>query len=298
MAKGKRIAKNKRKGGRLLAAAVLVLAVMLMLQPASPASAVPVSPAEADAAPWTAPAEPPVLGAEESPEPEAAPEHEAASEAPAKPAEESAEPETPAEPAVRIVPESEPAEEGYFADAVFLGDSRTEGFHLYSGLEEGQYLYAVGATVESVFTKATQETEAGKVPMLDALADMDCGKVYIMLGVNELGWPKADMYREQYGKVIDRIREEHPEAVVVIQSLLPVSAKQEAKGSYVNNERIAVYNGMLEELSAEKDCPYLNVAEAVTGEDGCLREELTSDGVHLNTAGCQVWLDYLKTHTV
>ena len=294
----KRILRNKRKKGRLLAAAVLVLAVMLMLQPASPASAVPVSPAEADTAPWTAPEEPAAPEAEAVPEPEEALEDEAAPEAPAEPAEEPAEPETPAEPVVRTVPESEAAEDSYFADAVFLGDSRTEGFHLYSGLEEGQYLYAVGATVESVFTKATQETENGKVPILDALADMECGKVYIMLGVNELGWPRAEMFREQYGKVIDRVREEHPEAVVVIQSLLPVSAEQEAKGSYVNNERIAVYNGMLEELSAEKDCPYLNVAEAVTGEDGCLKEELTSDGVHLNTAGCKVWLEYLKTHTV
>ena len=228
MAKGKRIVKNKRRGGRLLAAAVLVLAVMLMLQPASPASAVPVSPAEADAAPRMIPAEPAASEAEEVPEPEAAPEQETAPEAPAEPAEEPAEPETPAEPVVRTVPKSEPAEDGYFADAVFLGDSRTEGFHLYSGLKEGQYLYAVGATVESVFTKATQETEAGKVPMLDALADMECGKVYIMLGVNELGWPRAEMFRELYGKVIDRVREEHPEAVVVIQSLLPVSAKQEA----------------------------------------------------------------------
>lgn len=298
MAKGKRILRNERKGGRLLAAAVLVLAVMLMLQPTSPASAVPVSPAEADTAPWTAPEEPAAPEAEAVPEPEEALEDEAAPKAPAEPTEEPAEPETPAELVVKTVPESEPAEEGYFADTVFLGDSRTEGFHLYSGLEEGQYLYAVGATVESVFTKATQETENDKVPILDALADMECGKVYIMLGVNELGWPRAEMFREQYGKVIDRVREEHPEAVVVIQSLLPVSAKQEAKGSYVNNERIAVYNGMLEELSAEKDCPYLNVAEAVTGEDGCLKEELTSDGVHLNTAGCKVWLEYLKTHTV
>lgn len=294
----KRILRNKRKKGRLLAAAVLVLAVMLMLQPASPASAVPVSPAEADTAPWTAPEEPAAPEAKAVPEPEEALEDEAAPKAPAEPAEEPAEPETPAEPVVRTVPESEAAEDSYFADAVFLGDSRTEGFHLYSGLEEGKYLYAVGATVESVFTKATQETENDKVPILDALADMECGKVYIMLGVNELGWPRAEMFREQYGKVIDRVREEHPEAVVVIQSLLPVSAEQEAKGSYVNNERIAVYNGMLEELSAEKDCPYLNVAEAVTGEDGCLKEELTSDGVHLNTAGCKVWLEYLKTHTV
>ena len=93
-------------------------------------------------------------------------------------------------------------------------------------------------------------------------------------------------------------REEHPEAEVVIQSLLPVSAKQEAKGSYVNNRRIAEFNALLEDLAAEKDCPYRNVAEAVTGEDGCLRQELTTDGVHLNTAGCQAWLEYLKQHPV
>lgn len=61
-----------------------------------------------------------------------------------------------------------PREES-FADAVFLGDSRTEGLYLYGGSEEGTYLYAVGTTVESVFTKATQETEEGKVPLLDAL---------------------------------------------------------------------------------------------------------------------------------
>ena len=44
--------------------------------------------------------------------------------------------------------------------------------------------------------------------------------------------------------------------------------------------------------------PYVNVAEAVRVETGCLRPALTYDGVHLNTAGCHLWLDYLRTHTV
>ena len=98
--------------------------------------------------------------------------------------------------------------------------------------------------------------------------------------------------------MIDRIRQNHPGITVVVQSILPVSAVQKAKCSYVNNGRIAVYNALLEELAAEKDCLYLNVAEAVTGEDGCLRKELTSDGIHLNTAECVEWREYLKTHPV
>ena len=201
-------------------------------------------------------------------------------------------------PAVVVVPESEPVEDTYFSDVVFVGDSRTEGFSLYSGLKEGQYLFSVGATVESVFSKATEKTARGKVSILDALADLECSKVYLMLGANELGWVRPEMFQTQYGKVIDRIREDHPDVQVVIQSILPVSAKQDAKGSYVNNQRIRTYNQLLEELAEEKNCPYINVAEAVSDENGCLRAEWNFDGVHLNTAGCKAWLEYLRTHPV
>ena len=273
--------KRGHRGRRLLGTAALLSVLAVLLSGDPPASAVPRDGASAEAPTAQEPVRARVL----EPAPPAEPE-----EPPA--------PEEPAKPATMLVPESEPVEDDYFADAVFLGDSRTEGFYLYSGLEEGTYLYAVGATVESVFSKPTQETEAGKVPMLDALAELECGKVYIMLGANELGWPRSEAFHDQYGKVIDRVRADHPDAEVVIQSILPVSAVQEAKGSYVNNGRIQAYNTILEELALEKECPYLNVGEAVTGEDGCLRPELTTDGIHLNTAGCKEWLDYLKTHAV
>ena len=197
------------------------------------------------------------------------------------------------------VPESEAVEDTYFQDVVFLGDSRTEGFSLYSGLKEGKYFYSVGATVESVFSKNVWTMADGsKVPLLDAVAKEPCGKIYVMLGVNELGWVKVETFQNQYAKVIDRLREDHPDAQIVLQSILPVSAKQDAKKTYVNNARIQTYNEAIMALAEEKDCAYVNVAEAVTGEDGCLRPELTFDGVHLNTQGCRIWLDYLRTHSV
>lgn len=197
------------------------------------------------------------------------------------------------------VPAGEAVEDTYFEDAVFLGDSRTEGFHLYSGLKSGTCLYAVGTTVESVFTKKVWPA-AGKekASLLDALAEIECGKVYLMLGINELGWSRAETFHDQYAKVIDRVREDHPNAVVALQTILPVSAKQDAKGSYVNNERIGVYNEVIRTLAEEKSCALVDVAEALTGEDGCLPPELNFDGVHLNPAGCRIWLNYLRTHSV
>lgn len=197
----------------------------------------------------------------------------------------------------KTLPETEPVEDTYFDDVVFLGDSRTDGFRLYSGLKTGSYLYATGATVESVFSKSV-DTPVGKMPLLDALEQMECGKIYVMLGINELGWNGTDLFRNQAAKMIERIQADHPDATIVIQSILPVSAKQDAKGSYVNNKRIAAYNQVLEELAEEYGVVYLNVAEAVSDENGYLRADWNFDGVHLNQAGCQAWLDYLRTHPV
>lgn len=61
---------------------------------------------------------------------------------------------------------------------------------------------------------------------------------------------------------------------------------------------IVVYNALLEEPAAEKECLYLNVAEAVTVKNDCLRKELISDGIHLHTAECVEWREYLKAHPV
>ena len=190
-----------------------------------------------------------------------------------------------------------PVEDEYFADAVFLGDSRTEGFSLYSGLEQGTYLYAVGATVESVFSKRTQTAADGTAQtLMDALAAGSFSKVYVMLGINELGWPRIETFSDQYSALVDRIRELQPDAQIALESILPVSAGQEAKGSYVNNERIAQFNAVIRQLAEERGCTYLDVAEALTDAEGCLPDGWTWDGIHLNVEGCRQWLAYLRAH--
>ena len=271
--------RGKKIGGVLVKLGLLGL---LALMPTDPDMTQPVSvrmamPAEAAAPEPELPALPAEV-ASEAPQPEA--------EAPQA-----------AEPDGDAVPEG-PVDDAYFADAVFLGDSRTEGLSLYSGLETPVYLHAVGATVDSVQTKATEETEGGAVTLMDRLDGLEFSKVYIMLGVNELGWPKTEKFEERYSDIVDRIQENHPDARVALQSILPVSAKQEKKGSYVNNRRIGEYNEVVRRVAEEKGCVYLDVAEAVTGENGCLMANLTTDGVHLNTKGCKLWLEYLKENPI
>ena len=197
------------------------------------------------------------------------------------------------------VQESEPVDDSYFDDVAFVGDSRTDGFRLYSGLERGTYFCVTGETVASATDMENWKTEDGrKISLADAVAAADCGKIYLMLGINELGWNGTDIFRGHAENLLRRLQADHPDAEIVVQSLLPVSAEQDAKGSYVNNQRILVYNQIWMELAEENGCDYVNIAEAVTGEDGCLPADMSFDGVHLNRAGCRAWLDYLRTHSV
>ena len=197
------------------------------------------------------------------------------------------------------VQESEPVDDSYFDDVAFVGDSRTDGFRLYSGLERGTYFCVTGETVASATDMENWKTEDGrKISLADAVAAADCGKIYLMLGINELGWNGTDIFRSHAENLLRRLQADHPDAEIVVQSLLPVSAEQDAKGSYVNNQRILAYNQVWMELAEETVCDYVNIAEAVTGEDGCLPAEMSFDGVHLNRAGCHAWLDYLRTHSV
>lgn len=195
-------------------------------------------------------------------------------------------------------PPEGPVESDYFADAVFLGNSRTEGLALYSGLDTPVYLHSVGASVYSVLNHKTEETEEGKITLMDRLDQLEFAKLYIMLGVNELGWAEPEKYERYYGEILERVRENHPEARIALQSILPVSRRQEAKKTYVNNSRIGEYNAVVEKLAEEWGCTYLDVAAAVADEEGFLPSEFTDDGVHMNIRGCKAWLEFLLNNPI
>jgi lysophospholipase L1-like esterase len=214
--------------------------------------------------------------------------------APAAAAEKASEEERPSEPQPSAVDTSET--DDYFSNALFIGDSRTQGLLLYSNLGNAGYYAARGLTVEQVFKKAVVDSGSGKLTVSDALSRRAFGKVYLMFGLNELGWNSADKVIEQYGRVIDRVRETQPDALIYVQSIMPVSARKSAKDPVHNNPNIARFNGMIEQLTEEKNVIYLNVGESVSDENGVLPEEASSDGIHLNKKYCIKWEEYLRAH--
>ena len=137
---------------------------------------------------------------------------------------------------------------------------------------------------------------------LEALALKEYGKVYISLGINELGYNNDKGFYEAYCAAIDHIRRIQPKAVIYIQALIPVNIAQveQSNGNkyQLSNDHLRVYNDLMRQVAEEKQVVYLDLYADFAGEDGELPAEYSRDGVHMVKEACQKWLAYLKTHTV
>lgn len=195
------------------------------------------------------------------------------------------------------VPESEAVDDSYFDDAVFVGDSRTEGLKMYSGLDSSQFFSSVGMDVDKVFTDQAVSLNGQLLTVAQALEQASYSKVYIMLGMNELGWVYESVFADNYARIIDTIRESHPDATIYVQSILPVSQWKDGSNDIYTNANVVRLQKALVAMCEEKGVNYVNVAEGIQDEQGYLPSEATQDGVHLTPEYCQRWMDYLKTHT-
>lgn len=199
------------------------------------------------------------------------------------------------------VPESDPVDNSYFEDAAFIGDSRTDGFLIYSGIGCGENLTSNGLSIFKLETKKAITIDGQSYTALEALSRKQYGKVYLSLGVNELGYYDDQGFYEAYCRAIDAIRACQPNAVIYIQGLIPLNESVIAAtggASYLTNEHLLVYNDLMKKAAEEKQVAFLDLNPAFTGSDGQLPADASKDGVHLTKAYCEQWLDYLKTHTV
>lgn len=198
-------------------------------------------------------------------------------------------------------PEGEAVEKDYFADAAFVGDSRTDGFMLYSGIGTGTSLTSNGLSIFRLESKKALKIAGEEYTLLEALALKEYGKVYLCLGVNELGIYNDEGFYQSYLSAIDAIRAAQPNAVIYIQGLIPLNEEERLKAvgmSDLTNDHLRVYNDLMRRAAEEKQVVYLDLYSEFVDENGSLPAGASRDGVHLNKEYCQRWLAYLQTHTV
>ena len=180
----------------------------------------------------------------------------------------------------------------------FIGDSRTQGFIMYNGLKEVQDYSYIGLMVDTAVTKKFVKTDDGnKITLLEDMKNKNIKKVYIMLGVNELGWSYPEVFKLKYGELIDSIREVKPDCEIYLQSIIPVTKSKSNSDDIYNNSKIAKYNEYIKEVAKDKNVNYLDVKSVMIDSDGNLPEGASTDGIHIGKNYCEKWLEYLKRNS-
>lgn len=198
-----------------------------------------------------------------------------------------------------IVRKTEPAvDDSYFSDAVFIGDSRMEGFRNASGITQGRFFTSVGMSLASMTSQNVIQTPDGNITVAAALSGGTYNKIYIMLGTNDLGEYDWDAFREGFISVTKRFQEIQPDAIFYICSVIYVEESKVSTGEYINNANVDKINSILLDICEEKGYHYLDLNEFLSNGYGSLIQDATSDGVHIYPEYCEQMLTYLKNHYI
>lgn len=181
-------------------------------------------------------------------------------------------------------------------DALFIGDSRTVGLMEYAGIDGADYFCTVGMSVYNIHKKPVSVPKVGKVTLTELLNSKKYGKIYIMLGINEVGY-KFSSTVEKYSELIEFIKDKQPNAVIFIQANLHVSKSRSDSDKVVNNIAINGLNAELAKLADGKSKFYLDANILFDDKTGALSSDKSEDSTHLYAKYYKEWGEWIIKQT-
>jgi len=174
-------------------------------------------------------------------------------------------------------------------NSLFVGDSRTDGIRKFTGASKfASFCCDVGISINKI-TEETFFINGENLTLYDAISKYKYDNIYICIGYNELGWKYEDTFIEKYKVLIDKIKEISPESHINIMAILHISSDAKVDNESENNERIDLFNSKIQNMCSEADITYIDLNSYFIDENGFLKSEATTDGIHFNS-------DYYKKY--
>ena len=128
------------------------------------------------------------------------------------------------------------------------------------------------------------DTTAGVLRRLAAFRQTRPDNIYLMVGINDLrrGTSNATVLNN-LRQIVRRLKQNHPQAQIVTYSILPT------RFGIVPGDRVHQLNEALASMSRQEGAAFVDLQPIFADAQGQLRRELTTDGLHLNANGYDVW---------
>ena len=188
----------------------------------------------------------------------------------------------------------------YLDGSLFIGDSRTSTLAVYSGWKTCSFWVKNGISIwEIMDAKIASTNEGENLTVRQGLTSKQYTKIYIMLGINELGTGTPRSFYEQYEKVILEMRKLQPGAKIFVQSILHVTDGKDQTGSYINNKEIDRRNSFLVGINRIEGVYYLDLNTVFDDpKTNKLNPAFSTDGVHLKATQIDKWKSFLLNHGI
>ncbi len=176
-------------------------------------------------------------------------------------------------------------------DIIFIGDSIVEYYPLQELL----------GTTKTIVNRGIRGYQTGLLlDNLDAHLYGDAvDQIVLLIGTNDIG---KDVPMSQaltnLESVIQSISRDYPLSQIKLVSIMPVHQGEEYKQTvYIRtNEKIKAWNQAYQELvSAYMQVEYVSAFEELLDQEGQLKSDYTTDGLHLSVSGYQALSETLKT---
>lgn len=125
-----------------------------------------------------------------------------------------------------------------------------------------------------------------------AIFDLEPSKIYINIGTNDLANPELSLEKimNNYQEILTQIKIKLPETKVILLAYYP--GNFDAAADYMKdvlsirtNEKISAANKLVEELAKKNGFRFLNINEPLQDNQGRLKAEYTTEGLHINENG-------------
>jgi lysophospholipase L1-like esterase len=136
----------------------------------------------------------------------------------------------------------------------------------------------------------------GILNRIDEIVRFKPSKVFILIGINDLSKhiPERVILQNMFS-IVNQLKAASPKTQVFVQSILPVNptVKQFPNG-YDVNESVVVVNTQLSNISKRLKFTFIDLHKRFCTIDGLMDPKYTTDGLHLNASGYQLWVKILK----
>lgn len=186
--------------------------------------------------------------------------------------------------------------EGFFRETLFIGDSRTVGLRDYGNIPDAVFFADSGMSVYNIKSKSVNVPGVGNTNLQSLLSGGKYKRIYMMLGINELGYPDMDKAVAKYGELIDTLKAAQPEADIIVEANLHVAESTSSSHQYFTNSNINTLNQKISAFADNEGIFYIDVNPLFDDENGNLDKKYTyNDDFHLSGKYYKTWADWIAT---